>query len=270
MFKSIECEHRSEDAVAKRAIDQILSGSATAAREFELELHRCQPSRVPRIESAEFDIVFESGSRAACEVAVVIPLYNYPDNVIEALESVKAKTISQRELIVIDDFSNDNSLNVADAWLRENADNFTHAALLKHRMNSGTWLSAATRDSSSDARFIMPLDADNTIEPSCLERCLEVINATGAAAAYPKIRRLGDERGVLNSDHWKPVKFVGGNYIDAMALVRRAAWSALAAIDGCGRWGGRILKCGAALLSMDSGPRGCRSRLPVTGSMAHP
>ena len=218
-------ERREE--LASGLIDQILSGSATAAREFELELHRSQPSRVPRIESAEFEIVFESGSRAACEVAVVIPLYNYADYVIDALESVKAQTISQKELIVIDDFSTDSSLSVAGAWLRENVDNFTHAALLKHRRNSGLALSRNTGFIFSDARFIMPLDADNTIEPSCLDRCLEVINATGAAAAYPKIRKLGDERGFLNSDHWKPVKFVGGNYIDAMALVRRAAWSAI-------------------------------------------
>ena len=219
-------ERREE--LASGLIDQILSGSATAAREFELELHRAATVCVPRIRIGRVRnrvrIRLARGMRGGSGY-FTLQLCGLRDR--RSSESVKAQTISQRELIVIDDFSNDSSLNVAGAWLRENVDNFTHAALLKHRMNSGL-ARAATRDSLfSDARFIMPLDADNMIEPSCLERCLEVINATGAAAAYPKIRRLGDERGLLNSDHWKPVKFVGGNYIDAMALVRRAAWSAI-------------------------------------------
>ena len=127
---------------------------------------------------------------------MVVPLYNYAGYVVEALESVKAQTIAQRELIVVDDCSRDDSLTVASDWLRNNAGEFTHVALLKNRENSGLALSRNAGFLFSDARFIMPLDADNTIEPRCLERCLEVINATGAAAAYPMIRRFGDASGV--------------------------------------------------------------------------
>ncbi len=218
-------ERRAE--LAAGILEQVVSGSAAAARVFELELRRTQLWRVPRIESAEFEIVFESGARAASEVAVVVPLYNYAGYVVEALESVKAQTIPQRELIVVDDCSTDHSLSVASDWLRNNAVEFTHVALLKNRENAGLALSRNTGFLFSDARFIMPLDADNTIEPRCLERCLEVINATGAAAAYPTIREFGDAGGLFSADHWKPTQFAGGNYIDAMALVRRAAWSAV-------------------------------------------
>ena len=218
-------ERREE--LASGLIDQILSGSAAAAREFALELRWAGTGRVPRTEWADFEIVFESGSRAASDVAVVIPLYNYADYVVEAMESVKDQTIAQRELIVVDDCSTDDSLTVADDWLRSNANQFTHVALLRNRNNSGLGMSRNTGFFFSDARFIMTLDADNAIEPRCLEKCLEAIDATGAAVAYPKIQRFGEAGGHTSADYWKPTQFAGGNYVDAMALVRRAAWSAV-------------------------------------------
>ena len=218
-------ERRAE--LAAGILEQVVCGSAAAARQFELELRRTQTWNVPQIDWAEFEIVFEFGARAASEVAVVVPLFNYAHYVMEALESVRAQTVRQKELIVVDDCSNDNSLAVASGWLRSHAVEFTHVALLKNRKNSGLALTRNTGFVFSDARFIMPLDADNTIEPSCLERCLEVINATGAAAAYPMIRTFGDKSKLLNTGHWNPTHFTRGNYIDAMALVRRAAWSAV-------------------------------------------
>jgi glycosyltransferase involved in cell wall biosynthesis len=218
-------ERRAE--LAAGILEQVVCGSAAAAREFELELRRTQAWNVPRIDWAEFESVFEFGARAASEMAVVVPLYNYAEHVVEALESVKAQTARQKELIVVDDCSTDDSLAVASGWLRSHAVEFTHVALLKNRKNSGLALTRNTGFVFSDARFIMPLDADNTIEPNCLERCLEVINATGAAAAYPLIQTFGDNSNLLNTGHWKPTHFTRGNYIDAMALVRRAAWSAV-------------------------------------------
>ena len=205
--------------------EQVFSDSAGAAREFELELRRTRSWSIPRIESVEFEIVFESGAPATSEAAVVVRLFNCEEYVIDALESVKAQTIAQRELIVVDDCSADDSLTAAIGWLRNNAFEFTYVALLKNRKNSGPGLCRNRGFLFSDARFIMPLDAENTIEPRCLERCLEVINATGAAVAYPTIRQFDNAGGVFNADHWKPTLFAGGNYIDAMALVRRAAWS---------------------------------------------
>ena len=83
-------ERREE--LASGLIDQILSGSATAAREFELELHRCQPSRVPRIESAEFDVPDALARHARW---LWLFHFTYADYGIDALESVKAQTISQ-------------------------------------------------------------------------------------------------------------------------------------------------------------------------------
>ncbi len=102
--------------------------SAAAARDFELELRRTTSApRRTLPEWAEFEVIFEAGSPAQSEVAVVIPLHNYDAHVIETLESVKAQTLGAKELIVVEDCSTDDSLRVSKEWIQRNAADFTRS-----------------------------------------------------------------------------------------------------------------------------------------------
>jgi len=219
-------ERRAQLAAA--IFEQILRGdSASAAGNFELELRRTATPRRTLPEWAEFEVMFEAGSSAQSEVAVVIPLHNYEVHVIETLESVKAQTLGAKELIVVEDCSTDDSLRVAKEWMQRNASDFTRVALLKTRKNAGL---ARTRNAGfafADAPFVLPLDADNILLPKCLETCLKAITGTNAAAAYATIQEFGDGDGMRSDRPWSPGRFVGGNYIDAMALIRKSAWAAI-------------------------------------------
>ena len=67
------------------------------------------------------------------------------------------------------------------------------------------------------------LDADNRLRPPALTRLLEALESSGAAFAYSQLRLFGDASGVGVADVWDPARLRKGNYIDAMALVRRQA-----------------------------------------------
>jgi glycosyltransferase involved in cell wall biosynthesis len=164
-------------------------------------------------------------------VAVVVPLYNYAQYIEEALESVKAQTLREKDLIVVEDRSTDNSLSVARLWLEQNQAFFGHVALLQNHTNSGLGLTRNVGFSFSEARFILPLDADNKLCPACLQRCLEAIERSGAAVAYPTIQQFGDGNYLMGQWEWAPARFICGNYIDAMALIRKAAWAAVGGYD---------------------------------------
>jgi hypothetical protein len=58
-----------------------------------------------------------------------------------------------------------------------------------------------------------------------LERCLAAILETGATYAYPVLQHFGDSDSVLGRYDYEPSLFMGGNYIDAMALVAKSAWA---------------------------------------------
>ena len=51
-------------------------------------------------------------------MAVVIPLYNYASEVVEALDSVRNQTLNDLDLIIVDGCSTDKSLEVALGWAK--------------------------------------------------------------------------------------------------------------------------------------------------------
>jgi len=56
-----------------------------------------------------------------------------------------------------------------------------------------------------------------------LSRLLDALDHSGADFAYSQLRLFGDEEGIGNADIWEPQRLRAGNYIDAMALIRREA-----------------------------------------------
>jgi glycosyltransferase involved in cell wall biosynthesis len=260
-------ERRTE--LAGIILEQIIDHQApAAARAGELEFHRAAIPRPGLPECAEADVIFEAGSPGQCEVAVVIALHNYAGYVTEALESVKQQTLVQKELIVVEDGSTDDSLRVAHEWLQKNAAAFTRVALLKNRRNARLSRTRNTGFAFTDALFVFPLDADNLLLPGCLEACWQAIHQTDAAFAYPTAQEFGTRESQRSNGPWNPWRLVRGNYIDAMALVRRSAWAAVGgyqAMDDLG-WEDYEFWCHFA----EMGFRGIWVPEPLAKYRAHP
>ena len=218
-------ERRAE--MADTFLEQVTGDFRTAARLCELDIRRKSAPRRPQPEIPDFEIIAERGVRAQCDVAVIVPLYNYAQFITEALNSVRAQSLAQKELIVIDDCSTDDSLAVAKRWIEKHGSGLTYVALLRNRKNSGLALTRNAGFAFAEARFVLPLDADNILQPQCLERCLAALTESGAAVAYPTILQFGDSNGAISSNFWRPARLTAGNYIDAMALVRKSAWCAV-------------------------------------------
>jgi GT2 family glycosyltransferase/SAM-dependent methyltransferase len=157
----------------------------------------------------------------------VIPLYNYDQYIEEALDSVCAQTLAELDLVVVDDCSTDRSLTVARRWLEANSQRFCRGALLRNSQNSGLALSRNAGFAHAEAPFLMALDADNVLLADCVRRCLEQLRSTGAAVAYPTIRTFGGAERFISDVEWSAAQFACGNYVDAMALIRKAAWAAV-------------------------------------------
>ena len=160
-------------------------------------------------------------------VAVVIPLYNYQKFIIETLNSILAQTYKDIDVIVVDDASTDDSAQVAQQWLQENACSFSSTTLLQNQVNSGLSLTRNAGIEYSNAEYIMLLDADNLLLPECIECCVNTLDHSTAAMTFPELEVFGDAQGVMGSCDWQPLKLKHGNYIDAMSMVRKAHWVAL-------------------------------------------
>ena len=166
----------------------------------------------------------ESVMRMTPIASVVIPLYNYAEHVEECLQSVAASTISDRlEIVVVDDNSRDHSPDVVRRFMDRHPEIAT--TLVKHWANQGLPNTRNRGFELSRAEAVFPLDADNTVLPRCLERLTEALNEdAGAAMAFPIIATFGDRQTLLSQFPWDVARLRKGNYIDAMALVRKSAW----------------------------------------------
>lgn len=205
-------------------VDQALADARRAGRTFELELVRGDRAAAPRPFTPDHEIVFEHDTLRTSEATVIIPLHNYAGVVEEALDSVRAQTVRDLDLIVVDDASTDESFVVARRWLEQNAARFNRVLLIRNLANAGLGFTRNVGFANAETPYVLPLDADNRLRPECVERALAAIEQSYAAFAYPGIQQFDECADEANTQSWLAARLVGGNYIDAMALVRRSAW----------------------------------------------
>ncbi len=192
----------------------------------------------PEIVDNETILEFENGDPSLA--GVVIPLYNYEDHILDALESVRKQTLKDLDLVVVDDCSTDGSLKKVAEWMEANHGRFNRCSLLRNSVNSKL---SATRNVGFDhvqSLWVMQLDADNELYPDCMDTCLKEIMGTGAGLVYPQLELFGEDNEYIFRSYeslrlsiapWDPGTLASYNYIDAMALVSKAAWAKVGGYD---------------------------------------
>jgi glycosyltransferase involved in cell wall biosynthesis len=187
-----------------------------------------QEEREPRPRQGPFipehDIIFHSDKLKKSSTTVVIPLYNYSQYIEETLNSVKLQTLANIDLIVVNDHSTDDSLRKAKRWMECNKNHFNRAIIASNKINSKLGPSRNVGFHLAETDYIFALDADNRLDRECLQSCLAAAQQSKAAFIYPTLQEFGASNGQIGGLEYTPIKLISGNYIDAMALVSKAAW----------------------------------------------
>jgi len=213
--------------VVNTFVNRLLGPPSVNSGLFPLEMESDRLMPLPEIPTADYDVLYQSERRGISRVSVVIPVFNYAQYLEDALESVRKQTVHDVDVIVVDDQSTDNSVAIARQWLKRYASAFNRVALLQNRRNSQLGASRNVGVSFCDTEIFFPLDPDNLLLPPCIEKCLALLDETGAAYVYPTIEVFGNRTEQIGLLSYDPAYFQCGNYIDAMAMVRKAAWIAV-------------------------------------------
>jgi len=94
-------------------------------------------------------------------VSVTVLTYNSSKYVIETLESIKAQTYENIELIISDDCSKDNSVKVCKKWLEKNKDRFVNSHLITSGFNRGIPKNKFRAVERSEGKYIAGCGADD-------------------------------------------------------------------------------------------------------------
>ncbi|MCP9470687.1 MAG: glycosyltransferase [Nitrospira sp.] len=165
----------------------------------------------------------ESGAREADPaVSVIVPCYAQAEFLTEAVESVIAQTYGDWECLIVDDGSPDHTAQVARDLITRYPDKRIR---LIRKTNGG--LSDARNAGIREARgrYILPLDADDRLDPCYLAETVPVLdNNPDIAIVYVDERTFGDTEGV----HRKGVVTLGNLFVgdvhDYCSLYRRSVW----------------------------------------------
>lgn len=111
-------------------------------------------------------------------VSIVIPVYNAAPYLEETIESVKSQTYHNWELILIDDASTDNSLEILQRHKRENV---TVLSLLE---NKGPAVARNAGICIAKGRYLAFLDADDIWDTRKLEKQIKFIKEKDCAFSF--------------------------------------------------------------------------------------
>lgn len=107
-----------------------------------------------------------SASSNPVKVSVIIPIYNTEEYVKEAIDSVREQTLSEIEIIAMNDGSTDGSLEVIEQLAEE--DSRIHVYSQK---NQGQSVARNNAIKLATGRYIYFMDSDDVIAPQTLEAC---------------------------------------------------------------------------------------------------
>ena len=210
-------------------LDQI-GGGVAGARAFALDVlqQRDQATRgSPAITLPTTQLLYCADRLQQAEVTVIVPCYNYADFIIEALESVRSQTLALLDLVVIDDCSTDPlTAELILEWAKTHEQRFNRLLVLRHAENAGLSAARNTGFAAAETPYVLPLDADNRLRAGCCETLLESLRGSRAAFAYGSVQMFGASDAVFCNERYQPARLIGGNYIDAMAMIGKFAWAA--------------------------------------------
>lgn len=102
-------------------------------------------------------------------VSVPLITYNSADTVIDTLESIKAQTYPNIELVISDDCSKDDTVEVCRKWVERNNNRFVRALVLTVEKNTGVSANANRAESACQGVWIKGIAGDDILMPNCLE-----------------------------------------------------------------------------------------------------
>lgn len=127
-------------------------------------------------------------------VSIITPLYNSEKYIAETIESVLAQTYSNWEMIIVDDCSKDNGVEIVEKYQEKDK----RIKLYKNKENKG---GAGTRNvaiEKANGKYIAFLDSDDLWKKEKLEKQISFMESLDCSFSYTKYERISEKGKKLN------------------------------------------------------------------------
>lgn len=170
-------------------------------------------------------------------VSILLPTYNYGHRIERMIASIRAQSVKDVELIVVDDGSGDDTIARVRPLLQ------SQDRLVCHGINQGAAAAINTAARFATGRFMTWVSADNEMTPDWLEALLAVLKAhpdTGVAYANydrftgPRYDPDGQPDGRTWGKPYDPARLINDQncFIGPAFLIRAEVWRAVGNLRG--------------------------------------
>ena len=151
-------------------------------------------------------------------VSIIVPCYNYGDYLSETLDSVISQTYQNWECIVVNDGSQDNTAEVAADYVQKDA-----RIHYIEQQNSGISITRNTGIKNSHGEYILPLDADDLIAPTYLEKAVAVfLENRNVKVVTCKAELFGVQKGLWHFPEYSFESMLFRNMLITASMFRRS------------------------------------------------
>ena len=231
--------NRVQEAYANRAGDVHPCSAEELSELFEQGRRvdvKAYAGHVPRGAHEEVDLRFamapaDTGADTRPPlVSVIVPCYDQAKYLEEAVASVVAQTYPHWELIIVDDGSPDDTREVAQRLIARHPD---RRIRLLDKPNGGLADARNAGIRASEGEYWLPLDADDALAPTFLEKAVPVLAARpDIGFVYSHIEHFGSETGVYRLPPFDADSLVHADNIGCVcSLVRREVWEQVGGYD---------------------------------------
>ncbi|CAI0732882.1 glycosyltransferase family 2 protein [Serratia fonticola] len=130
-------------------------------------------------------------------ISVIMPTYNSEKTVAESINSIKAQTYENWELLITDDCSTDRTWDIISSYAAQDK----RIKIYKNNENAGAGFSRNNSIANASGRFIAFLDSDDLWLPEKLSKQLRFMlnnNYHFVYSCYQKIDESGNKKGVIS------------------------------------------------------------------------
>ena len=134
-------------------------------------------------------------------VTIVVPCFNAERYVLNTILSIKNQTYSNLQVLLIDDHSTDNTVNILDDFCKENS-NFTLIKNPKKGVSSARNLGIK----NSLGKYIAFIDSDDILSPFHIEHLVTIAEKYGADTAICSYKKVGEKKDLSKHIFKRPLK----------------------------------------------------------------
>lgn len=129
-------------------------------------------------------------------VSIITPSYNSSKFIADTIEGILKQTYPNWELLITDDFSTDNSIEIINKYVQQDS----RIKLLKLGKNSGAGVCRNKSIEAAKGRYIAFCDSDDVWMPHKLEKQLAFMEKMDCAltySSYMQMDEVGNEKGIV-------------------------------------------------------------------------